>query len=209
MFSRVMSRLMFGRAPVTFQNSPRLIAAVQDQVERRHEWHEFAMLLVKTRSEHFVARDELVQRARDDLPIYRPADTAAVLEPEANLLAFVDCDDTTPREVPMRRKHWLVPATVAALMMGGSAQAFAQQAGGRGHLVGLGHETGVGPVDRCRCTGSDTAASGYPGPATAQGPQSWPCAVPAEATLLKLAYAYEQAARPRKPPRFLPQWRPA
>ena len=30
-----------------------------------------------------------------------------------------------------------------------------------------------------------------------------------EATLLRLAYAYEQAAKPRKPPRFLPQWRPA
>jgi len=30
-----------------------------------------------------------------------------------------------------------------------------------------------------------------------------------EATLLKLAYAYEQAAKPRVPPRFLPQWRPA
>jgi len=30
-----------------------------------------------------------------------------------------------------------------------------------------------------------------------------------EATLLKLAYAYEQAAKPRKTPRFLPQWRPA
>jgi len=30
-----------------------------------------------------------------------------------------------------------------------------------------------------------------------------------EATLLKLAYAYEQAAKPRKAPRFLPQWRPA
>ena len=29
-----------------------------------------------------------------------------------------------------------------------------------------------------------------------------------EATLLKLAYAYEQAAKPRQPPRFLPQWRP-
>lgn len=29
-----------------------------------------------------------------------------------------------------------------------------------------------------------------------------------EATLLKLAYAYEQAAKPRKPPRFLPQWSP-
>ena len=29
-----------------------------------------------------------------------------------------------------------------------------------------------------------------------------------EATLLKLAYGYEQAAKPRKPPRFLPQWRP-
>ncbi len=29
-----------------------------------------------------------------------------------------------------------------------------------------------------------------------------------EATLLKLAFAYEQAANPRKPPRFLPQWRP-
>src|SRR5467141_3237100 len=30
-----------------------------------------------------------------------------------------------------------------------------------------------------------------------------------EATLLKLAFAYEQAAKPRVPPRFLPQWRPA
>src|SRR5467141_4225566 len=30
-----------------------------------------------------------------------------------------------------------------------------------------------------------------------------------ESTLLKLAYAYEQAAKPRVPPRFLPQWRPA
>jgi amidase len=30
-----------------------------------------------------------------------------------------------------------------------------------------------------------------------------------EAKLLTLAYAYEQAAKPRKPPRFLPQWRPA
>src|SRR6266699_375465 len=30
-----------------------------------------------------------------------------------------------------------------------------------------------------------------------------------EATLLKLAYAYEQTAKPRKAPRFLPQWRPA
>src|SRR5438094_2198805 len=30
-----------------------------------------------------------------------------------------------------------------------------------------------------------------------------------EATLLKLAYAYEQAATPRKAPRFLPQWRPS
>lgn len=29
-----------------------------------------------------------------------------------------------------------------------------------------------------------------------------------EATLLKLAYAYEQTAKPRRPPRFLPQWRP-
>jgi len=29
-----------------------------------------------------------------------------------------------------------------------------------------------------------------------------------EATLLRLAFAYEQAAKPRKPPRFLPQWRP-
>ena len=29
-----------------------------------------------------------------------------------------------------------------------------------------------------------------------------------EATLLKLAYAYEQSAKPRKPPRFLPQWSP-
>src|SRR6266568_3108477 len=29
-----------------------------------------------------------------------------------------------------------------------------------------------------------------------------------EATLLRLAYSYEQAAKPRKPPRFLPQWRP-
>src|ERR1700752_1578472 len=29
-----------------------------------------------------------------------------------------------------------------------------------------------------------------------------------EATLLRLAFAYEQAAMPRKPPRFLPQWRP-
>jgi len=28
-----------------------------------------------------------------------------------------------------------------------------------------------------------------------------------EATLLKQAYAYEQAAKPRKPPRFLSQWR--
>ena len=31
----------------------------------------------------------------------------------------------------------------------------------------------------------------------------------AEAKLLTLAYAYEQAAKPRKAPRFLPQWRPA
>ena len=30
-----------------------------------------------------------------------------------------------------------------------------------------------------------------------------------EAKLLTLAYAYEQAAKPRKAPRFLPQWRPA
>jgi amidase len=30
-----------------------------------------------------------------------------------------------------------------------------------------------------------------------------------EAKLLSLAYAYEQAAKPRKAPRFLPQWRPA
>ena len=30
-----------------------------------------------------------------------------------------------------------------------------------------------------------------------------------EATLLRLAYSYEQAAKPRKAPRFLPQWRPA
>jgi amidase len=30
-----------------------------------------------------------------------------------------------------------------------------------------------------------------------------------EAKLLALAYAYEQAAKPRKAPRFLPQWRPA
>jgi amidase len=29
-----------------------------------------------------------------------------------------------------------------------------------------------------------------------------------EPTLLRLAYAYEHAARPRVPPRFLPQWRP-
>src|SRR5216117_715084 len=29
-----------------------------------------------------------------------------------------------------------------------------------------------------------------------------------EATLLKLAYAYERAAKPRRAPRFLPQWRP-
>jgi amidase len=29
-----------------------------------------------------------------------------------------------------------------------------------------------------------------------------------EATLLKLAYAYEQAAKPRRPPRLLPQWSP-
>ena len=29
-----------------------------------------------------------------------------------------------------------------------------------------------------------------------------------EATLLRLAFAYEQAAKPRKAPRFLPQWRP-
>src|SRR6059036_3545821 len=29
-----------------------------------------------------------------------------------------------------------------------------------------------------------------------------------EATLLRLAYSYEQAAKPRKPARFLPQWRP-
>ena len=29
-----------------------------------------------------------------------------------------------------------------------------------------------------------------------------------EATLLRLAYAYEQTAKPRKAPRFLPQWRP-
>ena len=30
-----------------------------------------------------------------------------------------------------------------------------------------------------------------------------------EATLLRLAYSYEQAAKPRKAPRFLPQWSPA
>jgi amidase len=30
-----------------------------------------------------------------------------------------------------------------------------------------------------------------------------------EATLLKLAYSYEQAAKPRQAPKFLPQWRPA
>jgi amidase len=30
-----------------------------------------------------------------------------------------------------------------------------------------------------------------------------------EATLLRLAYAYEQTAKPRKPPRLLPQWSPA
>jgi len=30
-----------------------------------------------------------------------------------------------------------------------------------------------------------------------------------EATLLRCAFAYEQAAKPRTPPRFLPQWSPA
>src|SRR5882762_11008352 len=67
--------------------------------------------------------------------------------------------------------------------------------------------------------GAGSTPAGVPGYPNINAPGGYPFGLPlgmsfigkanGEATLLKLAYAYEQAAKPRKAPRFLPQWRPA